>query len=98
MIHIAPLSACQGLISNGAQAIRESGFLIFYGPFLQKNVPTAPSNVAFDQHLKTLDAKFGIRSLEEVSELTSKAGFDLVEKINMPASNLIAIFMKTRES
>ena len=52
MVHISPWSAALGLLRGAAKVLPTGGPLILYGPWLQDEVVTAPSNLAFDADLK----------------------------------------------
>ena len=48
MIHIAPWSACAGLIAGAARVLPPGGILYLYGPYKIDGRHTAPSNETFD--------------------------------------------------
>jgi hypothetical protein len=95
MIHISPWSATQGLMSGAGRLLPKNGLLFLYGPFLERDVETAPSNLAFDRSLRERNAAWGIRQLDEVSALGARHGLSLSRRIAMPANNLSLIFRKT---
>ena len=92
MIHISPWSAAEGLMSGAQRVLTEAGKLFLYGPFLETGVPTAPSNLAFDESLRSRDPAWGIRHLAEVEALAARHGLTLAERIEMPANNLTLVF------
>jgi SAM-dependent methyltransferase len=94
MIHISPWSATVGLIEGAAAALPSGGVLYLYGPYRRGGVATAPSNEAFDADLKSRDAGWGLRQLEEVEVLALRNGFAAPTVIEMPANNLSVIFRK----
>ncbi len=94
MIHIAPWAAAQGLMIGAGRLLGPFGGLFVYGPFLERDIEAAPSNVAFDLDLKRRDPAWGLRSLEAVTALANTQGLDLAERIAMPANNLTLIFRK----
>ncbi len=91
MIHIAPWAAAQGLVAGAGRVLRTGGLLVLYGPFLRDDVPTAPSNLAFDAGLRARDPAWGVRRLEDVAALAA-AGFDAPAITAMPANNLLITF------
>jgi hypothetical protein len=92
MIHIAPWSACLGLL-RGAQALLPPGApLVLYGPYLRDGVETAPSNLDFDASLKARNPEWGLRRLEDVA--AAAAGFTLARVVEMPANNLTVVFRR----
>ena len=54
MVHISPWAATEGLMRGAEAVLRTPGApLILYGPYRRSEVPTAPSNEAFDSSLKS---------------------------------------------
>ncbi len=94
MIHIAPWTAAQGLMAGAGRLLAPGGVLFLYGPFRENGRHTAPSNEAFDASLKQRDPQWGVRDLGEVAELAGRHGFDLVERVAMPANNLSVVFRR----
>ncbi len=96
MIHISPWEATVGLIEHSAKLFPVDAPLILYGPYLQRGVETAPSNVSFDESLRSRDPRWGIRQVEDVAALAERHGFALDAIHPMPANNLTVIFRKAR--
>ena len=96
LIHIAPWSACIGLIQGAAQLLPPGGILYLYGPYRQNGGHTAPSNVAFDQHLQAQNPSWGVRDQEAVVAIAQDRGLELVETVVMPANNLSLVFKVSR--
>ncbi|HEY2752900.1 DUF938 domain-containing protein [Phenylobacterium sp.] len=92
MIHISPWTATQGLMAGAGRVLAPRGRLFLYGPFLEPDVPTAPSNLAFDESLKSRDPAWGLRNLGEVTALAAAHGLGLAERIAVPANNLVVVF------
>ncbi len=95
MIHISPWAATVGLIEGAGDALPSGGVLFLYGPYRRGGVPTAPSNEAFDADLRSRNADWGLRQLEEVEVLAQRHGFGAPTVIEMPANNLSVVFRKT---
>lgn len=95
MIHISPWAAAEGLFAGAAGRLPVGGGLFLYGPFIERDTPTAPSNLEFDQSLKRRDPGWGIRRLDDVAALGAAHGLVLSERHAMPANNLVAVFRKT---
>jgi len=94
MIHIAPWSACEGLIAGAARVLPAGGILYLYGPYKIDGRHTAPGNQAFDAQLRSQNAAWGIRDLADVKALAERHGFALAETVPMPANNLSVIFRR----
>lgn len=92
MLHIAPWEACAGLMRGAAQHLAPAGVLVTYGPYLEDDVPTAESNLAFDRSLRARNPAWGIRRREDVQAQARSAGLALRERHAMPANNLLLVF------
>lgn len=92
MIHIAPWSACIGLIAGARRILPPKGVLYLYGPFKQSGKHTAPSNAAFDERLQAQNPEWGVRDLDEVRAVAQAQQLSLVKTYTMPANNLSVIF------
>jgi SAM-dependent methyltransferase len=92
MIHIAPWAAAEGLMAGAARLLAPNGVLFLYGPFMEDGRHTAPSNAAFDESLRAGNPAWGVRDLGRVAALARGHGFELVERVEMPANNLSVVF------
>ena len=94
MVHISPWPAALGLIDGAAKMLPPGGPLILYGPWLSDDVPTAPSNLAFDADLKRRDPSWGLRRVEEFASAAGTRGLELVETRAMPANNRMLLLRR----
>jgi cyclopropane fatty-acyl-phospholipid synthase-like methyltransferase len=94
MIHISPWAATQGLMAGAGRLLTAGGRLFLYGPYIEADVPTAPSNLAFDESLKSRNPAWGLRDLADVAALAAESGLAFAERIAMPANNLVVVFEK----
>ena len=94
MIHIAPWTACQGLIAGAGRVLPVGGVLYLYGPYKIGGRHTAPSNAAFDADLRARNPQWGIRDLDEVTALAESHGLARLDTVAMPANNLSVIFRR----
>jgi SAM-dependent methyltransferase len=94
MIHISPWTAAQGLMAGAGRVLPPGGILFLYGPYIEAEVETAPSNLAFDESLKRRNPAWGLRRLEDVTALAAGHGLVLAERIAMPANNLSLVLRK----
>lgn len=93
MLHIAPWAACAALMAGAARHLAPGGMLITYGPYFEEGVPPAASNLAFDESLRARDPAWGIRRLEQVEAEAHRAGLHLAQRHELPANNLLLVFM-----
>ena len=96
MLHISPWSAAQGLMAGAARLLPSAGLLYLYGPFIEPDVATADSNLAFDESLRGRNPTWGLRRLDAVTALAAEHGLKLDERIAMPANNLSLVFRRER--
>jgi hypothetical protein len=94
MIHISPWAATVGLMTGAAMVLPAGGILVTYGPYLEDDVATAPSNLAFDHSLRMRNAEWGLRRVEDVAAQAARHGLGLAERVAMPANNLCLVFRK----
>ncbi len=95
MIHIAPWNAAIGLFTGAGRLLQPGAPLCLYGPYKRGGHHTADSNAAFDADLKARNPAWGVRDLEQVTDLAAANGFTGPEIIQMPANNLTVIFRRT---
>jgi hypothetical protein len=96
MIHISPWEATEGLFQGASKLLTGGAPLVTYGPYRLHGEHTAPSNEAFDQSLRSRNARWGVRDIDELSELAGQTGFALQERVGMPANNMTLVW--TREA
>ena len=89
MLHISPWATCAALMQGAQRCLRPGGLLLIYGPFIEDDVATATSNLAFDADLRQRDAGWGLRRLPEVLAQARDRGLVLQERVAMPANNLL---------
>lgn len=95
MTHISPWAATQGLMAGAGRVLPQGGVLFLYGPYIESNMETAPTNLAFDRSLRQRNPAWGIRRLDDMIALAAEHGMELSERITMPANNLALFFRKS---
>lgn len=94
LLHITDWSLCHALMRGASRHLSACGLLLVYGPFLEDEVPTAPSNLAFDDSLRRQNPAWGIRRREAVELCAQQAGLQGRLRIEMPANNLLLVFAR----
>lgn len=94
LLHIAPWEVAEGLMAGSARTLPADGILFLYGPFKREGKHTAPSNLAFDESLRSHNPEWGVRDLEAVVDLAGRHGFVMDEVIEMPANNLSVVLRR----
>lgn len=92
MVHISPWEATVGLFDGAARLLPSGGPLILYGPYRRADVPTAPSNEAFDQSLKERDPRWGLRDVADVTAAAEARGLRFARLAEMPANNIMLVY------
>lgn len=92
MVHIAPWACCAALMQGCGRHLSATGRLVLYGPFFERGVDAAPSNLAFDRSLRERDPQWGIRMLDDVDAQARRAGLRLSSRHAMPANNLLLVW------
>lgn len=95
VVHIAPWPVAEGLIAGAAKYLRPDGRLFIYGPFKRGGKHTAVSNAVFDTSLRDGNPEWGVRDVEEIERVAQSVGLKLAEIIEMPANNLILVFVRS---
>ncbi len=91
LLHIAPWPVCAALMQGAARHLAAAGLLVLYGPYLQDDVPTAASNLAFDADLRARNPAWGLRRLADVLVQAGAAGLRLQERVALPSNNLLLV-------
>ncbi|WP_114951990.1 DUF938 domain-containing protein [Sphingosinicella terrae] len=95
MVHISPWSATSGLMRGAGRLLARGARLYLYGPYVQAEVETAPSNAAFDADLRARNPEWGLRDLDDVVAEGERHGLVLDEVVPMPANNLSVVFRRS---
>lgn len=94
MVHISPVTATTGLFGGAAHLLSAGAPLVIYGPFMEADVPTAASNLAFDAELRQRGSAWGLRELGWVDEVAGAHGFARARRVAMPANNLMLVYRR----
>ena len=94
VLHYSPWSSTAALFRGAARVLPAGGIVYCYGPYRRGSTHTAPSNAAFDEWLRGIDPRFGVRDLEAVEAEAQRHGFDLTEIIDMPSNNFSLVFRR----
>lgn len=94
MAHISPPEASEGLMAGAGRILPEGSPLILYGPYIEPNVETAPSNLHFDADLRARDPNWGLRNTAWMDDLARRYGLQRTRRVAMPANNLTLVYRK----
>jgi SAM-dependent methyltransferase len=94
MIHISGWETSEALFEGARKVLASGAPLITYGPYRLHGKHTAPSNAAFDESLRSRNPDWGVRDIDELTELASRTGFTLLERVEMPANNMTLVWAR----
>ena len=94
MVHISPVTATEGVVRQAGRILPTNGPLIFYGPYFEEGVATAPSNLAFDASLKARNTSWGLRQVAWLDAVAQREGLVRTRREAMPANNLTLVYRK----
>jgi hypothetical protein len=94
LVHISPWQSSLGLLDGAGRLLAPGAPLILYGPWIERGIAPAPSNIAFDEDLRSRDPQWGLREVEAFAAEAERRGLDLVERRVMPANNLMLLFRR----
>lgn len=94
MVHISPWASALGLLDGAARLLAPGAPLILYGPWLRREIATAPSNLEFDANLRQRNPQWGLRWVEDFEAAARERGLELVETRPMPANNSMLLLRR----
>jgi len=95
LCHISPYVVTEGLFAGSARTLRAGGYLLLYGPFKFGEGPAVPeSNEEFDKKLKSIDAAFGLRNVDDLDQIAAAHDMTRVAAHGMPANNHTLVYQK----
>jgi SAM-dependent methyltransferase len=95
VLHIAPWTVTQGLLTGAARYLSWDGRLFVYGPFMRNGRHTTPSNAAFDRSLRSQNPEWGVRDTGDLALLAKRSSLQLAAITQMPANNLTLVFERS---
>lgn len=97
MAHISPWAATIGLFQGAGRLLAAGAPLILYGPWIEDDIETATTNLAFDADLKTRNPAWGLRHRAQADQLALASGLRPVARHPMPANNILLVFRRAAQ-
>ena len=94
VIHIAPVSVLDNILTAAAALLAPKGLVVFYGPFRENGQHTGAGNAAFDEGLRAENPEWGVRDLTQIVADAMTVGLECHSIIAMPANNRLLILQK----
>lgn len=94
LLHFISDADMQQSFKGMAEHLKHNGLLFSYGP-INENGFTSDGNKALDAWLKAdINPEAGIKELKRIQDVAEQSGFIFKERINLPANNVILVFVK----
>lgn len=94
-LHIMSNASVESFFHGLDKCLRESAWLLLYGPFKYGGEFTTESNGRFNEWLKRQNPVSGIRDFEWIQELANAAGLEFQKDNPMPANNQLLVFKRS---
>ena len=95
--HIMPMKAVTSMFNNLGEKLGPEGVFLLYGPFNKLGEFTSEGNRSFDSTLRAQDPLMGIRDDQEIIQLATQSGLELIDDIDMPSNNRTLCFRKSHQ-
>jgi cyclopropane fatty-acyl-phospholipid synthase-like methyltransferase len=92
LVHIAPWEVVPALFSLAARVLAPGARVVLYGAYRRGGAHTSLSNAGFEEWLRSLDPRFGVRDLEAVVAEAERLAFEAEPPRELPANNLVLSF------
>ena len=93
-LHIMNWNEVEMFFQKVPLVLKSGGMILIYGPFNYHGNYTSDSNRQFDGWLKSRDPESGIRDFDDLNELASQNGLQIMADFEMPANNRILCWHK----
>lgn len=94
LLHLISAPAMRAVVAGVARSLEVGGRWCLYGPFRSGGGFRSDGDRAFHQSLTTHDPDIGYKDVETVEATADQHGFACLNRIEMPANNLMLIFEK----
>uniref|UniRef100_A0A0P4W936 Methyltransferase type 12 domain-containing protein n=1 Tax=Scylla olivacea TaxID=85551 RepID=A0A0P4W936_SCYOL len=94
MVHISAWPCTEALFRAAGHLLRPKGIMVTYGPYAIHGEVTPESNVAFNESLKSQNAEWGLRDIDDLEKEAKKNNMTFDAMFNMPSNNKILIWQK----
>lgn len=94
LLHLISGVEARAVVAGIAEALAPGGTAAIYGPFRRDGALTSDGDRAFDASLRAQDPAIGYKEVAEVESWASDAGLAPVERVEMPANNLMLVFRR----
>lgn len=94
LVHLISWSETRILVSEVSKALAPTGRFVLYGPFKRSGCLTSDGDKRFHDALVQQDAEIGYKDDQDVTDLMTTCGLNLISSVEMPANNLAFVAEK----
>ena len=96
VIHITPIECTRRLFELAQRVLKANGSLITYGPYACAGGGriTPESNRRFHAYLQSQDARWGLKSIDQLAAIADEHQMTLKQTFDMPSNNKILWWQK----
>ncbi|MGB8624436.1 MAG: DUF938 domain-containing protein [Paracoccaceae bacterium] len=94
LLHLIGADEMRAIIAEAGRALAPGGLWFLYGPFRRAHGFASDGDAAFHAKLTAQDPAIGYKDVRTVRAALAESGFDPVETVEMPASNLTFLARK----
>lgn len=94
ILQVTPWEHCDQLLAGAARSLPAGGLCYIYSPLKIAGRHTSEGNACFDADLRLRNPDYGVRDADEVAEVAGQHGFELIERVSMPANNTSLVFRR----
>ena len=92
LLHLIPQGATRNVIRGVARSLAPGGRWALYGPFRCNGRFNSDGDRAFHDSLCAHDPAIGYKDIEWIEAEAREAGLRVLERVDMPANNLMPVF------
>ncbi len=96
LLHLISWPEADTFLSEASQALRPTGRLIIYGPFMRDGTLTSPGDEKFHEALVSQDPEIGYKNDTEIKARLQHHGVQLLHLVEMPSNNLAFVAQKPK--
>jgi cyclopropane fatty-acyl-phospholipid synthase-like methyltransferase len=94
ILQVTPVERCEQLFEGAARTLPPGGLCFIYSPLKIDGQHISEGNAQFDADLQRRYPGCGLRDAAEVETIATERGFELLERVAMPANNTSLAFRR----
>ncbi len=94
LLHLISEGHAKAILDRVAQSMSRGGVFLLYGPFRREGRFASDGDAAFDQSIRLRRPNCGYKDSRQIMDWTGAARLELLERVEMPANNLMFAFRR----